>query len=279
MSFSAENLTTAQKQAESAHRTSTIKQQKSYARIENALKAWPRGMALTQAALALRTDLSVRTVGRYWHVDWPTGLSVIISGSEGNLARSAHPLRQLRTLKDLADAFEKDCLRLTYYEDHIAAQRRRGAEPCWPETPEDWLNPEVAWGYRHAEEATENAFSRQDRRQKSKKRCERRHRLREAGKNNAISIRSEETDRIEQQFAELMLRAEKEKWKPHIKEKLFFGRISSRKSIKRAYDEGISLRFSEMCVSDRPDKESDSNCHVDEFSASIRTRSPPAKGL
>ncbi len=278
MSFSAENLDTTQKQRESAHRTSTIKQQKSYARIENALKVWPRRMLLTQPALALQTGLCVRTIGRYWHVDWPTGLSVIISGSKGNLAHSAHPLRPLRTLKELADAHEKDCLWLTYYENHIAAQRKPGAEPCWPETPTDWLNTEVAWGYHHAEEATENAFNRQERRLKNKERCERRNRLIEAGKNNAISVRSEETGRIEGQFDGLILRAEKEKWKPDIKKKLFFGRTSSRKFIKQAYEEGISRRFSERCVSDRPDKESDSNCHVDEFSTSVRTRSPPDKG-
>jgi len=278
MSFSAENLNTTQKRREAAHRTSTIKQQKSYDRIENALKAWPKKMPLTQPALALQTGLCERTVRRYWHVDWPTGLSVIISGSEGNLARSAHPLRQLRTLKELADAFEKDCLWLTYYGNHITAQKKPGAEPDWPETPNDWLNTEVAWGDRHAEEATEDALHRRDRRLKNKERCERRNRLIQAGKNNAISIRSEETGRIEGQFDGLILRAEKEKWKPDIKKKLFFGRISSRKSIKRAYDEGISLRFSERCVSDRPDKESDSNCHVDEFSASVGTRSPPDKG-
>lgn len=278
MSFSAENLDTTQKQRESGHRTAAIKKQKSYDRIENALKAWPKRMPLTQPALALQTGLCERTIRRYWHVDWPTGLSVIISGSEGNLARSAHPLRQLRTLKELADAFEKDCLWLTYYGNHIAAQKKPGAEPNWPETPNDWLNTEVAWGYRHAEEATENAFNRQDRRLKNKERCERRNRLIEAGKNNAISIRSEETGRIEGQFDRLILRAEKEKWKPDIKKKLFFGRISSRKFIKRAYEEGTSLRFSERHLSDRPDKKSESNCHVDEFSTSIRPRSPPAKG-
>lgn len=263
MSFSAENLDTRQKRRESAQRTSTIKKQKSYDRIEKALKAWPRRMPLTQPALTLQTGLCERTIGRYWHVDWPTGLSVILSGSEGSLARSAHPLRQLRTLKELADAFEKDCLWLTYYENHIAAQTKPGAEPCWPETPNDWLNTEVAWGYRHAEEATEDALHREDRRRKNIEREQRRMRIVDAGKRNTISVRLEETDRVKHRFDELKRRAAKGNWASDIMEKLRLGQNSSQKFIRKAYEKGQALQRSENGACDRLDTEPDHGSHSD----------------
>jgi len=240
MTFSAEDLTTQQKQAEAGKRTAVLKQEKSRTLIVAALKGWPDKTPLTQTALARATGLCERTIRRHWGAVWPTGLSVALSGDNAfsALLKTRTPVQ---SLADLAAAHNQDVDDNRNYDEIVGRNARRGAAPEMPGTPtRDIWNPAVMKLMILAWRSYEDAGRRAKNRIRTRERRVRKERLIDAGERGDRTLLDDLLAENERKWQRREWVGQRVGWSWEERQKSYFSKLSVERSVLNAYCLGVS---------------------------------------